>query len=150
MNSNIRSIAVLLATSVAFAAINYTILHNPLVFAITLVLIAHELGHYFAAIANGSQADIPYIIPLPFIGIGITRIKNFKKLSTKARKSILLAGPTAGVLTALIIFFLLLLNPLITPFALLFVALFEIIFNYIGSDGKKYRQIKQEELSCIS
>jgi len=150
MNSNIKSIALLLATSVAFAAINYTILHNPLIFFITLVLIAHELGHYFAALANGAQVDIPYIIPLPFIGIGITRIKNFKKLSSKVRRSILLSGPTAGVFTALIIFLLLLINPVVTPFALLFVALFEVLFNYIGSDGRKYRQIKQEELSCIS
>lgn len=149
MKSNIKSIAVLMVTSVAFAAINYTILHNPIVFAITLVLIAHELGHYFAAIANGVQADIPYIIPLPFIGIGITRIKNFKKLSSKVRKSILLSGPSTGVLTALIIFFFLLLNPIITPLALLFVAFFEIIFNFIGSDGKKYRQISRDELSCI-
>lgn len=149
MKSNLKSIAVLVATSAAFAAINYTIIHNPLIFAITLVLIAHELGHYFAAHANGAQADIPYIIPLPFIGIGVTRIKSFKKLSSKARKSILLSGPTAGVLTALIIFFFLLLNPIITPMALLAVALFEVLFNYIGSDGKKYRQIVKDELSCI-
>ena len=73
MKSNLKSVAVLVATSAAFAAINYTIIHNPLIFAITFVLIAHELGHYFAAHANGAQADIPYIIPLPFIGIGVTR-----------------------------------------------------------------------------
>jgi hypothetical protein len=149
MKSNIKSIAALIATSAAFAAINYTIIHNPIVFVISFILIAHELGHYFAAFANGAKADVPYIIPLPFIGIGITRIKNFKQLSAKVRKSILLSGPITGVFTALIIFFYLLLNPIISPLAVLIVALFEVIFNYLGSDGKKYRQIKREELSCI-
>jgi hypothetical protein len=150
MNTKFRSVCILIISSAAFAAINYSILHNPLIFAITLVLIAHELGHYFATYANGAQADIPYIIPLPFIGIGVTRIKNFKKLSAKARRTILLSGPTTGVFTALMIFLYLLLNPVITPFALLFVAIMEIIFNYFGSDGKKYRKITKEELSCIS
>lgn len=148
MKSNVKSIAVLLATAVASAAVNYSILHTPFVYIVLLVLIAHELGHYFTALAYGAKPDVPYIIPLPFIAIGITRIKNFKKLSTKVRKAILLNGPVTGILTALLIYFYLLLNPIILPALALMIVLFEILLNYIGSDGKHYRQIKKEELLC--
>jgi len=148
MKSNIKSITVLLATAVAAAAINYTILHSPFVFIIFLVLIAHELGHYFTALAHGAKPDIPYIIPLPFIAIGITRIKNFKKLSTKIRKAIILNGPLTGIITAFLIYMYLLLNPIILPVYALMIVFVEAVLNYIGSDGKKYRQIKKEELLC--
>jgi hypothetical protein len=144
MNSKFKSIFMLIITASALAAINYTIVHSPTVFIITAILIAHELGHYFAAISNGAKADIPYIIPFPFFGIGITRIKNFKKLDPQVRKSILLFGPTAGVFTAIIILLLSFITSLITPISILIIALFEILFNYFGSDGKKYRQAEKD------
>lgn len=148
MKSNIKSISVLVATAVATAAINYSILHNPFVFIVILVLIAHELGHYYTALSHGAKPDIPYIIPLPFIAIGITRIKNFKKLSTKVRKAIVFNGPLTGIITAFLIFLYLLLNPIVLPAYALLVVFAEAILNYFGSDGKKYRQIKKEELLC--
>jgi hypothetical protein len=144
MNSKTKSILILISTAAAFAAINYTIVHSPIVFIITAVLIAHELGHYFAAILNGAQADIPYIIPLPFIGIGITRIKNFKKLSAHVRKSIIISGPTTGVITAILLLLLSFITPFIAPLLILCIAISEVLFNYFGSDGKKYRQAKRD------
>lgn len=144
MNSKFKSTLVLIATASALAAINYTIVHSPTVFVITAVLIAHELGHYFAAIFNGAKADIPYIIPFPFFGIGITRIKNFKKLDPQVRKSIILSGPTTGVFTAIIILLLSFIIPFIAPTLIFIIALFEILFNYFGSDGKKYRQAQKD------
>lgn len=144
MNSKFKSIFMLIATASALAAVNYTIVHSPTVFIITAVLIAHELGHYFAAMINGAKADIPYIIPFPFLGIGITRIKNFKKLDPQVRKSILLSGPTTGVFTAIIILLLSFTIPFIAPTLILIIALFEVLFNYFGSDGKKYRQAEKD------
>ena len=144
MNSKTKSVLILMATAAAFAALNYTIIHSPIVFIITAVLLAHELGHYFAAILHGAQADIPYIIPLPFIGLGITRIKNFKKLSAQVRKSIILSGPTAGVMTAILLLLLSFITPFIAPLLILCIAISEVLFNYLGSDGKKYRQAKRD------
>lgn len=144
MNPKFKSIFMLIATASALAAINYTIVHSPTVFIITAVLIAHELGHYFAAMFNSAKADIPYIIPFPFFGIGITRIKNFRKLDPQVRKSILLSGPTAGVFTAIIILLLSFITPFIAPTLILIIALFEVLFNYFGSDGKKYRQAEKD------
>lgn len=144
MNPKTKSILMLIATAAAFAAINYTIINSPIVFIVTAVLIAHELGHYFAAIYNGAQADIPYIIPLPFIGIGITRIKNFKKLSAHVRKSIIISGPTTGVITAILFLILSFITPFIAPLLILCIAISEVLFNYLGSDGKKYRQAKRD------
>lgn len=144
MNPKFKSIFMLIATASALAAINYTIVHSPTVFIITAVLIAHELGHYFAAMLNGAKADIPYIIPFPFFGIGITRIKNFRKLDPQVRKSILLSGPTAGAFTAIIILLLSFITPFIASTLILIIALFEVLFNYFGSDGKKYRQAEKD------
>jgi len=143
MNSKFKSIFMLIATALALAALNYTIVHSAIVFIITAVLIAHELGHYFAAIMNGAKADIPYIIPFPFFGIGMTRIKNFKKLDPQVRKSILLSGPTTGVFTAILILLLSFTIPFIAPILILIIALFEVLFNYFGFDGKKYRQAEK-------
>ena len=146
MKSKVKSTFVLILTAIATAAINYSIFNSDLVFLllIILVLIAHELGHYFTAILNGAQADIPYIIPLPLIAIGITRIKNFNTLSPKVKRSILVNGPLYGVITSIILFLYLLINPIISPYLMIFVVLFEVILNYFGSDGIRYRKIGKE------
>lgn len=141
-----KSVALLIFTAAATAAINYSLMNTPFVFLIILVLIAHEFGHYFSALFHGAYPDLPYIIPLPFIAIGITRIRNFHTLPAKIRKSILLNGPVAGLIASLIIFIYLLSNPIINPIYMLMIAMFEIILNYFGSDGSRYRKITKEEL----
>lgn len=144
MNSKFKSVLILLITATAFAAINYTIVHSPIVLIIPVVLMAHELGHYFAAIFNDAEPDVPYIIPFPFWGIGITRVKNLKKLDPSVRRSIILYGPITGLFSLILILLLSFTFSFIAPILVLTVALFEILFNYFGSDGKNYRQAKKD------
>jgi hypothetical protein len=113
-------------------------------------MLAHELGHYFAAKFANADPDLPYFIPFPFFTIGITRVRKMRFISYNSRKKILALGPITGVLTALI---LLLLSIIFLPqyvLPLSFLILAEIILNYIGSDGKKYRYYSSmEQQSCI-
>jgi hypothetical protein len=144
----IKSVVLLVFTAVATAAINYSLMPTPFVFFIVFVLLSHEFGHYFSALLYKAQPDLPYIIPLPLIAIGITRVNKFNSLTPKVRKSILLNGPLFGVTTSLIIFLYLLINPIISPMYMLVITLIEFILNYFGSDGLKYRRISKQELSC--
>jgi len=142
----IKSVAILIVTAVATAAINYALMPTPFVFFIILVLLAHEFGHYFISLLNRASPDLPYIIPLPLIAIGITRVHNFQELKPNSQKSILFGGPLFGVITAISIFIYLLTNPIISPLYMLIIALLEIILNYFGSDGSRYRRISNKEL----
>jgi len=131
----------------ALAAINYSIIQSPMVFIFILVLLAHELGHYFVARKNKAQAYLPYFLPLPFIAIGITKVKG---LTLRGKKQVALAGPFVGSLTALL---LIILNSIFTftsyvPLLILFFG--EIIFNYFGSDGKQYRKVNRSLRLCTS
>lgn len=122
----------------ALAAINYSIIHNTFIFVIILVLLAHELGHYFAAKNAGTEPSLPIFIPLPFLLIAATKIKNSDKNKIK---QISLAGPVAGALaTLMLMIFTKIFNVAILPIKYLIMLFFkEIFFNFFGSDGKKYR-----------
>lgn len=143
----IPSSAYTVASLAALAAINYTVINNVFVFFAILVLLAHELGHYFMSKKEGANPSLPIFLPLPFIAIAITRIKNLSPLS---KKRVSISGPIFGFITA---FVLLLLNTVFSftsNFMLAFLMLGEIVFNYIGTDGKKYRHAKKELQLCIS
>lgn len=145
-----KRITVSVCSAAAVAAINYTIFHNSFVFIILAVLIAHELGHYFTARINNVDADIPYFIPLPIISIGVTRIRNMKHLPTHIAKKIVAYGPITGFIAALYLLLLSLMYSSLPTLPLLFICASEIIFNYFGFDGTKYRQIqKQDTALCI-
>lgn len=128
------------------AAINYTILHNPLVLLILLVLLAHELGHYFAAKINNAKPYLPVFLPLPFLVIGITRVKN---LTTKGKRDVALFGPLVGSLTALLLIILNGILKFTSTIPLVLLLFGEIVFNYFGSDGLRYRKFNRS-LQCIS
>lgn len=150
ITKKLKQFFIFIASASAVAAINYTVLHNPFVFAILIILLAHELGHYMIAKINKVQVDLPYFIPIPLFSFGITHIKNMSFLPALVRKKIIMYGPITGFFTAfnLFIFSLIFFSPLAFPF--LFISIYELFFNYFGSDGKKYRQIEQKELSlCI-
>ncbi len=71
-------------------------------FVLMLILLSHELGHYFMARAHGVDASWPYFIPIPF-GFGtlgaVIRLKD--RIPTKdALVDIGAAGPLAGLLIA--------------------------------------------------
>lgn len=136
-----------IASLSALAAINYAIINNIFVFIAILVLLAHELGHFFISKKEGADASLPIFLPLPFIAIGLTRVKN---LSLHSKKKVSLSGPIFGFLAA---FLLLLLNVIFSytsNILLLFLMFSEIFFNYIGTDGAKYRRAKKELRLCIS
>ena len=150
ITKKLKQFFIFIASASAVAAINYTVLHNPFVFVILIILFAHELGHYMIAKINKVQVDFPYFIPIPIFSIGITHIKNMSFLPVVVRKKILMYGPITGFLTSfhLFIFSLIFFPSLALPF--LFVSFYELFFNYFGSDGKKYRQIEEKDLSlCI-
>lgn len=125
-----------IASFAALAAINYTIVNNPIIFVFLSVLLAHELGHYFFAKRHTKDVSLPIFLPIPFFAIAFTKIKN---LTFRARRQVAAAGPLLGVTTSILIIFL---NTIfnIFPYTPLLILLFgEIFFNWFGSDGAKYR-----------
>lgn len=127
---------ILLSSLVAVAALNYTILHNSFVFVLTFILLVHELGHYFAARRNGIKSRLPFFIPLPFFPIGVTITEN---AGQKIRKHISISGPLAAALALLILLFFNIHYRVFSFYALLIALVGEIVINYIGLDGQRYR-----------
>ena len=77
-------------------------------FALTLMLIllAHELGHYFVARHHGFQLSVPYFLPFPFAFGTLGAVIRLRSLP-KSRTALLemgAAGPIAGFLIALLAF----------------------------------------------
>lgn len=75
-------------------------------FAVPLmaILLAHELGHYFAARIHGVDTSPPYFIPMPYALIGtfgaVIRMRGAIRLRN-ALFDIGAAGPLAGLVVAL-------------------------------------------------
>lgn len=80
----------------------------PASLTIMSILGVHELGHYFVARRHGLETTLPYFIPVPF-GFGtfgaIIRIRTPWQ-NRKALFDVGVAGPLAGLLVALPLFFL--------------------------------------------
>ena len=128
----------------AMSAINYTIIHNPIVLLASLILLIHELGHYLMAKNFGANVKFPIFIPLIIMSIGITQVSD---LQDRYKSMVALAGP---MLASSFIIVLMLFNSIYKIFStkILFLFLFgEIVFNYFGLDGKRYRKFKQNNLS---
>lgn len=140
----VNRLAISVASFAAMSAINYTIIHNPIVLLGSLALLVHEFGHYIMAKFYGAKAQFPIFIPLIFASIGITQVFD---LDEKCKSSVALAGP---LLASCFIVCLILFNFLYRLFStkvLLVLLTGEILLNYIGLDGKKYRKFKQNNLS---
>ncbi len=138
--------AISIMSFIALSAVNYTIVHNPIVLLFSFVLLVHELGHYLMAKYFQLDAKLPIFIPFILFSVGITQIYN---LPDEYKSAIAIAGP---LLASLVISILILFNIIYKLFStkLLFLLLTtEIIFNYLGSDGKKYRKFKQQKLSTL-
>jgi membrane-associated protease RseP (regulator of RpoE activity) len=69
-----------------------------------LILLCHELGHYFTARAHGVDASLPYFIPLPpGLGLGTLGAVIGMRDVTSDRKKLIdigAAGPLAGLIVA--------------------------------------------------
>jgi Zn-dependent protease len=80
----------------------------PASLTIMSILGIHELGHYFMARRHGLETTLPYFIPVPF-GFGtfgaIIRIRTPWQ-NRKALFDVGIAGPLAGLIVALPLFFL--------------------------------------------
>jgi membrane-associated protease RseP (regulator of RpoE activity) len=70
-----------------------------------LILLCHELGHYFVARAHGVRASLPHFIPLPpLLGFGtMGAVIGMRQVTSDRRKLIDIgaAGPLAGLCVAI-------------------------------------------------
>jgi membrane-associated protease RseP (regulator of RpoE activity) len=70
-----------------------------------VILIAHEFGHYFAALFHRVPASLPYFIPLPYLGLfgtmGAVIAMPDRIRSRNALLDIGAAGPLAGLVVAI-------------------------------------------------
>ena len=130
---------IMIGTVLASAAINYTIVHSPVVFIMIAALLVHEFGHFTVAKLKGADPDLPFLIPLFPLIIGLTRIKDVDPADARP---ILFAGPAFGALFILLMILFNTLYGIVSFIPLFFMLAFEIIMNYFGSDGRKFRQLK--------
>ncbi|HXX72024.1 MAG TPA: site-2 protease family protein [Candidatus Acidoferrum sp.] len=79
------------------------VLGIPFSFTLMAILLAHELGHYFAGKAYGIDVSYPYFIPAPnFFGTFGAFIRIRSPITTRrALFDVGLAGPVVGFLVAL-------------------------------------------------
>ena len=90
----------------------------PYAFALTLILGAHELGHYLAARRHQLKISLPYFIPVPFF-LGTFGAFVRLKEPIPNRKSLFdvsIAGPIAGLIVALPLLILGLSQSSVIPF----------------------------------
>ncbi len=76
----------------------------PFAFSLMIILLSHELSHYFASRAHGVKATLPYFIPAPtLIGTFGAFIKMKSPIITrKALIDIGASGPIAGFIFSVI------------------------------------------------
>lgn len=134
------------ATILAAAQVNYAIAHNSFVYIALFIIFVHELGHYFVAKYHGAKVRLPIFIPLPFLVIAFTKVS---KLNAHATKQVSLYGPLFGAITALLFLMLNGIFHFMSYIPLLVLLSTEILFNYFGTDGKKYRKAKKDLQTCI-
>ena len=121
------------------AAINYTVIHNPIVFVLAFTLLIHELGHYYMAKHYKASVNTPIFISFILFSIGITKTSG---LLNEHKSDVALAGPVLAsmFLTLLIVFNFI--YKLFSTKMLFLILAGEIVLNYFGSDGKRYRKYK--------
>lgn len=146
INSKTKRAIISVASLAAVAAINYTVVHNPIVFFLTFVLMVHELGHYLFAKFYGAKVQYPFFIPFILFSLGVTQVEN---LPDEYKHIVAAAGPVVASL-AIVIFMLLNLYVKIYSTKVLSLILFgEVVYNFFGSDGKKYRKAKATNQTCL-
>lgn len=130
-----------IGSTVATAGVMYTIAPLWATGLCILVLLTHEFGHYLLAYGVGGDPATPVLIPILIGAIGVTRVRKLSSLSSRKRRYLFLAGPTAGtaVAIALLPVAIVLRSPSLTS-ALSLAMLFELASGTVGSDGKRWRK----------
>lgn len=76
----------------------------PYALALMSILLAHELGHYFASRYHKMAATLPYFIPMPLPPVGtmgaLIRLKEMPK-NKRILLDVGIAGPLAGLVVAI-------------------------------------------------
>lgn len=110
----------------------------PTIVAISViaVLVAHELGHFLTGIYFQKKAWLPFFVPFVFFIIGMTYIPDSKHIPWVA-----IAGPLAGISTALIIaiFAFSLDLPLLFTVCM-WMIVHELVSATVGKDGAMFRR----------
>lgn len=128
-------------TAIAVAQINFYFVNPIIVIVLIMSLISHEYGHYIFGKSAGGQATHPFFLPLPYFLIGLTNIKN---INDEDKPAVALSGMWAGFMFLFMLFLLNSIHNVINPIIILIMMAFELLFNYFGSDGKKYRLSRKE------
>lgn len=71
--------------------------------ALMVILLAHELAHYFVARRYGSPVSLPYFVPMPLSPFGTMGAVIFQQAPMRDRKALFdigVAGPLAGLVVA--------------------------------------------------
>lgn len=137
--------AVFVGTLGLSAAILWWFLPLWTTLALVGVILMHELAHYFAAIAHGTPANLPFFFAIGGFNLGLigggTRIKTkdpYKRLQS------VLAGPVVGGLVALAIMAGALIMGFTPAFWVGLLALFQqTLTATVGGDGRRYRRYKR-------
>ncbi len=72
---------------------------------IMVILLTHELGHFFQAVRYGVPATLPYFIPMPFSPIGTMGAVIAMQPRVGDRRALFdigITGPLAGLVPALV------------------------------------------------
>lgn len=143
-NKQIKRLALSVMSFAAMSAINYTIIHNPIVLVLSFTLLIHELGHYYMAKYYNADVSTPIFISLILFSIGITKTSN---LADEHKSSVAIAGPVlASMFLSLLILFNFI-NKLFSTKLLFLILAGEVVLNYFGSDGRRYRKYKPFSLN---
>jgi len=137
-------LAISIMSFAAMSAINYTVIHNPIILLLSFVLLLHELGHYFMAKHYGADARFPIFIPLILFSVGITPVYN---LQDHFKSDVALAGPLLASLFIALFTLVNFITKLFSTKLLLLILAGEVVLNYFGSDGKRYRKYKPFSLN---
>lgn len=128
-------------TAIAVAQINFYFINPVVVIVLLMGLLTHEYGHYIFGKSAGGQATHPFLLPIPYFLIGLTNIKNVGK---QHKPIVALSGMFSGLTFFIMLFLFNIIFNIINPYLILIIMLFELFFNYFGSDGKKYRDSRKE------
>lgn len=83
--------------------VGYLLSGLPFALTLMLILLAHELAHYFVGRRYGSPVSLPYFIPMPLSILGTMGAVIFQGERVRDRKALFdigIAGPLAGFLVA--------------------------------------------------